>query len=27
MDLRRFDNALTLHIRLDKLIKIASINK
>jgi hypothetical protein len=26
-DLRRFDNAMTLHIKLDKLIKIAAISK
>jgi len=26
-DLKRFDNAMTLHIKIDKLIKIASIRK
>lgn len=26
-DLKRFDNALTLHLRFDKLVKIASINR
>jgi hypothetical protein len=26
-DIKRFDNAMTLHIRLDKLIKIATIKR
>jgi hypothetical protein len=26
-DLKRFDSALTLHLRFDKLIRITSINK